>query len=767
MRLFESGMLQAKLRISQPGDADEQEADRAAEQIVSRKSYGTGPVLQRKCACGGTCSSCKSEDEQEQVIHRSAVGPLSGFSLSIQRAPAADPSSDRPAAEQGHRHDQAKHPGERPHALVVEDDAPSLAPGQMRKTQFVALLQSSTCATADAVLEAVGHTTKGCPYIKKWLAHYKDKDAAHLMRAMHKYAPETVKARSAHEAIALVNHRVQRAALSWAKTGKVSDLPEGIQEEMGGGGGFLGGLHGFVHSGFGKGLLGFLGGGREDSGAAGKATAGKVQRKASNGTGAGAHDAATVKEQLGSGHSLDGRVQSQMSSAFGYDFSSVRVHTDAKAGELSGQLQARAFTIGSDVAFAGGEYKPGTLVGDALIAHELAHVVQQGGGNQTGTAQSKDASLSDESSLEQDADRSAVGAVISAWTGAKKGLAEIGANALPRLKSGLKLQRCSNCGGRKDPAPTAQPEISCTAQSIGGNVAACMIRVNKQPYSCDTGIHYATNYQTECPGQWKDKYRLGYADPDYFEQLDTQAWDWRLKSGRSASAAIKKWLTGLTIAECLSTTIACEIDAVRAAIGDAKFDKLYGSEDEDVPESRRLRISTNTSVTPVGAVSKGTATSHAGPAGMGTIGNRPVEIGEWYYFKNHPKYRKKHPGGDWQGENSVYLGWDSSGHQKWIGLGSSTGPPLNQPEVTEDGMLDELLSSYNAVPWGPDIPELARIRAANGGTLPPEYQEQTPANPLGYPKTITKTELIDAGGGFLGHTGATVDPAKVGVVKDM
>ena len=159
------------------------------------------------------------------------------------------------------------------------------------------------------------------------------------------------------------------------QTGKVSDLPEGIQEEMGGGG-FLGAVSGFVHSGFGKGLLGFLGGGREDSGAA----AGKVRRKASNGAGAGAHDVSAVKEQLGSGHSLDGRVQSQMSSAFGYDFSSVRVHTDAKAGELSSQLNARAFTIGSDVAFAGGEYKPGTLVGDALIAHELAHVVQQGGG---------------------------------------------------------------------------------------------------------------------------------------------------------------------------------------------------------------------------------------------------------------------------------------------------------------------------------------------------------------------------------------------------
>ena len=452
MRLFESGGLQTKLRISQRGDADEQEADRAAEQIVSRQAHSSTPLLQRKCACGGTCSSCKGEEEREQIIHRSAVGPLRAFPFSIQRA-AADQSTAQPAAEEGQRHDQAKHPGERPHALVVEDNAPSLASGQMRKTEFLNLLQSSTCATADAVLEAVGHSTQGCPYIKKWLAHYRGTDAQHLTRAIHKYAPETIRARSAHEAIALVNHRVQRAALSWAKTGKVSDLPEGIQEEMGGGG-LLGAVSGFVHSGFGKGLLGFLGGGKKESGTGGKAEKG-VQRKSRDGAAAGVHDAAAVKEQLGSGHSLDGQVQSQMSAAFGYDFAGVRVHTDAKAGELSGQLNARAFTIGSDLAFAGGEYKPGTLIGDALIAHELAHVVQQGGGTQAGTAQNKSASLNDESSLEQDADRSAVGAMVSAWTGAKKGLTEIGANALPRLKSGLKLQKCSKPESKDKPAAPA------------------------------------------------------------------------------------------------------------------------------------------------------------------------------------------------------------------------------------------------------------------------------------------------------------------------
>src|SRR5262249_31766682 len=73
----------------------------------------------------------------------------------------------------------------------------------------------------------------------------------------------------------------------------------------------------------------------------------------------------------------------------------------------------------------------------------------QGGGKQAGGMQTKDAGLGDDSSLEQDADRSAVGAVVSAWTGAKKGLAEIGANALPRLKSSFKLQKFSNCDCHK------------------------------------------------------------------------------------------------------------------------------------------------------------------------------------------------------------------------------------------------------------------------------------------------------------------------------
>jgi len=509
-RLLESGGLQAKLRVSEPGDADEQEADRAAEHIISAQP---APRLQRKCACGGTCAQCRQDEEP--VVHRRArrAPDLRPFPFSIQRQAATsateEPSHRAAAAEADTRRDQAKHPGEHPRTLIVDDEAPSLGPGQMRKQEFVSLLQTTTCATADAVLESVGHTTKGCPYVKKWLEYYKGQDASHLTRAMHKYAPDTVRARSAHEAIALLNHRVQRVAMTWAKTGKVSDLPEGMRAEDFQGekktGGFLEGVQSFAHSGFGSALLGFIGGGKTEG--KGKESKAGLQRKSRDGASAAEHDAASVKEQLGAGQSLDGGVGGRMSAAFGYDFSGVRVHTDAKAGELSGQLQARAFTIGSDVAFARGEYKPGTLVGDALIAHELAHVVQQSGGTQAARAQTKDASFSDENCLEQDADRSAVGAVVSAWTGATKGLANISAHALPKLKSGLKLQKCNGKG--KTAAPGWSVEDlrknlrDCDPTGMAAVAQAVTVNVGRTVLQSGGQSDPATGAITLDPGQDK------------------------------------------------------------------------------------------------------------------------------------------------------------------------------------------------------------------------------------------------------------------------
>jgi hypothetical protein len=66
-----------------------------------------------------------------------------------------------------------------------------------------------------------------------------------------------------------------------------------------------------------------------------------------------------------------------MGQRFGYDFSSVRVHSGAAARRSAAGMNAKAYTVGRDIVFAPGQFSPGTRGGQRLIAHELAHVVQQ------------------------------------------------------------------------------------------------------------------------------------------------------------------------------------------------------------------------------------------------------------------------------------------------------------------------------------------------------------------------------------------------------
>jgi len=79
-----------------------------------------------------------------------------------------------------------------------------------------------------------------------------------------------------------------------------------------------------------------------------------------------------------SGQSLDRVTRASMEQSFGHDFSQVRVHADATAAESARSVGANAFTVGSDVVFGSGQYRPASAEGRRLIAHELAHVVQQG-----------------------------------------------------------------------------------------------------------------------------------------------------------------------------------------------------------------------------------------------------------------------------------------------------------------------------------------------------------------------------------------------------
>ncbi|PXY39334.1 peptidoglycan-binding protein [Flavobacterium cheongpyeongense] len=90
----------------------------------------------------------------------------------------------------------------------------------------------------------------------------------------------------------------------------------------------------------------------------------------------------------GGGTGLDKKTKNEMESGFGTDFSNVKIHTDARAVQMSQELGAQAFTNGNDVYFNQGKYNPDSREGKHLLAHELTHTVQQTGAKQkSGTIQ--------------------------------------------------------------------------------------------------------------------------------------------------------------------------------------------------------------------------------------------------------------------------------------------------------------------------------------------------------------------------------------------
>ena len=82
----------------------------------------------------------------------------------------------------------------------------------------------------------------------------------------------------------------------------------------------------------------------------------------------------------GSGTPLASKTQTEFESKMGADFSDVTVHTDTAADAAAKSINAEAYTVGSDIAFASGNYNPDSKAGKRLLAHELTHVSQQTGG---------------------------------------------------------------------------------------------------------------------------------------------------------------------------------------------------------------------------------------------------------------------------------------------------------------------------------------------------------------------------------------------------
>jgi hypothetical protein len=109
----------------------------------------------------------------------------------------------------------------------------------------------------------------------------------------------------------------------------------------------------------------------------------QAQRKETGSDSAGGKAAPGIVSDVlssGGGEAMDTSTRQFMESRFSQDFSNIRIHTDSRAAESATAIQAKAYTSGRDIVFGQGQYQPESSSGKRLLAHELAHVGQQGQG---------------------------------------------------------------------------------------------------------------------------------------------------------------------------------------------------------------------------------------------------------------------------------------------------------------------------------------------------------------------------------------------------
>ena len=89
---------------------------------------------------------------------------------------------------------------------------------------------------------------------------------------------------------------------------------------------------------------------------------------------------ARIEGKRGAGSTLPTAVRRRLEAGFGGSLGDVRIHTDGESAQLNRAISARAFTTGRDIFFGAGEFRPDTAEGEHMLAHEIAHTRQQGGG---------------------------------------------------------------------------------------------------------------------------------------------------------------------------------------------------------------------------------------------------------------------------------------------------------------------------------------------------------------------------------------------------
>ena len=314
--------------------------------------------------------------------------------------------------------------GGRPATLLV-DQAP-VGPGQMLKSQFLAQLRAEVTAAADAELGPI-YSAIGCPYIEQYFDRYVGQPAGAAEALLRRYAPAARGAGTAEALIPAVVARVREGVRTWRETGAAPPDVAAMTPAAGAGGGAAGAQAQALRAPDGRETL------------------------------------ASLEAELGPGQALDGATASRMSNALGVDVSAARIHTGPVAARKAADAGALAFAVGANVVMGAGAPGAGTLEGDALLAHELAHTAQQASAAADPVARRKP--IGDEASdAEAHADAAAAGA-LGQMHGEKRGLARLADKLGGAFRTGLQLQRCQDGGQQQQ-----QQQTGATPTAVSNHI---------------------------------------------------------------------------------------------------------------------------------------------------------------------------------------------------------------------------------------------------------------------------------------------------------
>lgn len=191
-------------------------------------------------------------------------------------------------------------------------------------------------------------------------------------------------------------------------------------------------------------------------------------------------DEPSVRNVISSpGQPLDPQTRAFFEPRFGHDFSHVRVHTDRQAATSAEKVSARAYTVGEHVVFGARQYAPDSTEGRRLLAHELTHVIQQGG--------------ADSSVIPEDDEETADYTVrVDTTLPSGEGI-DISRKAAPKLSSGPMLQRA---------------DCPCCADAIAINNITRIDTATRMGHSFDVDIslsYPASGPQGSCTLEWWEK----------------------------------------------------------------------------------------------------------------------------------------------------------------------------------------------------------------------------------------------------------------------